>query len=310
MTAHYFGRNFDYDSLTAPSGPCMLHGIKLNCRREDSQVHAATADALWFHIPHTRRLPNRTQPNQLLIGMSMESAAYYPRLDNESFLRRLDIICSYKFTSDVVTHYYDRHYDTEHNNFLSPPLVPTSKKKNVVAYINRNCGAKNGRNDIAKELSQHFPLEGYGCLGSQERVNKTTVFSRSKFCIAMENSNMPWYVTEKVWHAFLAGCLPIYMGAPNFELDFMPHPKAAIIYNPETMTPQQLAERLKKLSEDDALYEEHMKWRGLQLSDLSPGFQRLVNLSRGPNAACKLCMKVAQLRYDKEKQSGAVARPS
>jgi hypothetical protein len=32
MTGHYFGGNFDYDSLTAPSGPCMLDGVKLNCR--------------------------------------------------------------------------------------------------------------------------------------------------------------------------------------------------------------------------------------------------------------------------------------
>jgi hypothetical protein len=64
---------------------------------------------------------------------------------------------------------------------------------------------------------------------------------------------------------------------------------------------------LKQLSENDALYEEHMKWRGLQLSELSLGFQRLVNLSRGPNAACKLCIKVAQLRYDMEKQLGAAA---
>jgi hypothetical protein len=123
----------------------------------------------------------------------------------------------------------------------------------------------------------------------------------------MENSNAAWYVTEKVWQAFLAGCLPIYMGAPNFEMDFMPHPQAAIIYNPETMSPKQLADHLKQLSENDALYEEHMKWRGLQLSELSLGFQRLVNLSRGPNAACKLCIKVAQLRYDMEKQLGAAA---
>jgi hypothetical protein len=81
---------------------------------------------------------------------------------------------------DVVTHYYDRHYDTVHKNFLTPPSVPTAQKKNVVAYINRNCGAKNGRNDIVKELSKYFPVEGYGCLGSMDRVNKTKVFSRSK----------------------------------------------------------------------------------------------------------------------------------
>ncbi len=122
----------------------------------------------------------------------------------------------------------------------------------------------------------------------------------TQFCIAMENSNAEWFVTEKIWQAFQAGCLPIYMGAPNFEKDFMPHPKAAIVYDPDTMTPKSLAERLKVLAANDTLYEEHMAWRRMKLRDLSPGFQRQVELSRLPNAECRLCIKVAELRYQRE----------
>ena len=36
-----------------------------------------------------------------------------------------------------VPQYYDRYFDTEHDNFLKVPPVPTSKKLNTVAYINR-----------------------------------------------------------------------------------------------------------------------------------------------------------------------------
>ena len=38
------------------------------------------------------------------------------------------------------------------------------------------------------------------------------LFRRYKFCIAMENSNTKDYVTEKMWHALEAGCLPVSKG--------------------------------------------------------------------------------------------------
>ena len=42
-------------------------------------------------------------------------------------------------------------------------------------------------------------------------------------------------------HIQSTGCLPIYMGAPNFLTDFAPDPKSVIIYDPATMTPESLA---------------------------------------------------------------------
>lgn len=81
----------------------------------------------------------------------------------------------------MINHYYEPYFDKVHRNFLTPPYVPTSQKKNRVAYINRHCDTTlNGRNDIVKELSKHFPVTAYGCLGSKEWANKTQVFSESK----------------------------------------------------------------------------------------------------------------------------------
>jgi len=40
---------------------------------------------------------------------------------------------------------------------------------------------------------------------------------RYKFCIAIENSLAMDYVTEKVYDALAAGCVPIYYGAPNIR---------------------------------------------------------------------------------------------
>jgi hypothetical protein len=91
---------------------------------------------------------------------------------------------------DNVNHYYDRNYDEDEKNFLTPPRVPTAQKKNVVAYVNRNCGALNGRNDVVKELSKYFPVDGYGCIGSPDRVDKVDVFSKAKVGLRQDDGEV------------------------------------------------------------------------------------------------------------------------
>lgn len=46
---------------------------------------------------------------------------------------------------------------------------------------------------------------------------KIEVLRDYKFCFAIENIEMPEYVTEKIIDALVAGCIPIYKGAPDFE---------------------------------------------------------------------------------------------
>ncbi len=169
-----------------------------------------------------------------------------------------------------------------------------------------------------------YPVEAYGCLGggSRTRVDKIDIFSKSKvgwtlcllafliilesvppskqFCIAMENSNGEHYVTEKLWHALDAGCLPIYMGAPNIVADFLPDPMAVILYNKETMTPATLANELKRLEANDTAYEEHFAWRKRPLEEQAPGFQRQMGLTKLPSTMCQLCQKVAVKRFERE----------
>lgn len=57
---------------------------------------------------------------------------------------------------------------------------------------------------------------------------KWELISRYKFVIAMENSKVQDYVTEKLFHAFVVGSVPIYLGAPNIY-EFLPSPHSAIL---------------------------------------------------------------------------------
>ena len=302
VTSHYLG-NYQYKS--SPSDACPLLNpidnktvIQLDCEIQASASNQNTADALWYHLPNIQG-PGQLQrhhPKQVRAGFSMESNIYYGQQANPALMKELEIKMTYEMDSDVVVMYY-----WEDPSFSKPPSVPFSKKSNAVGYVNRNCGALNGRHNIVVKLSKVYEVDAYGCMGNGARVDKLDFFSKQKFCIAMENSNSKDYVSEKLWQAFQAGCLPIYMGAPNIIQDFLPMPNAAIVYDPSTSTPEKLAEELKKLEANETLYNEAMAWRTLPFEKLSPGYKRLVTLWKGQGRTeCHLCRQVALWRLAKE----------
>ncbi|WP_222986950.1 glycosyltransferase [Psittacicella melopsittaci] len=68
-----------------------------------------------------------------------------------------------------------------------------------------------------------------------------------RFMICPENSYAPGYVTEKIIEAMAAGCIPIYWGGIETELDYF-NAKAILFYDPRN--PQALSKRLKELWQD------------------------------------------------------------
>ncbi len=53
-------------------------------------------------------------------------------------------------------------------------------------------------------------------------ASKTQVMGKYRFAFALENiTGVPGYITEKIFDCFFAGCVPIYLGAPNI-LEYVP----------------------------------------------------------------------------------------
>jgi hypothetical protein len=50
---------------------------------------------------------------------------------------------------------------------------------------------------------------------------KVKTMQQYKFAICFENASYPGYITEKIFDCFFAGCVPIYLGAPNI-LEYIP----------------------------------------------------------------------------------------
>jgi hypothetical protein len=51
--------------------------------------------------------------------------------------------------------------------------------------------------------------------------DKVSTLSNYRFALCFENTAFPGYVTEKIFDCFAAGCIPIYLGAPDIE-DLVP----------------------------------------------------------------------------------------
>lgn len=80
----------------------------------------------------------------------------------------------------------------------------------------------------------------------------------------MENSISPDYVTEKLWDALIAGCIPVYMGA-TIATNMVPDRRGVILYDPlgdgDVSTAEQLAQLLKTIGSDEHLYESKLIWK-------------------------------------------------
>jgi hypothetical protein len=94
--------------------------------------------------------------------------------------------------------------------------------------------------------------------GSLPPLAKVRTLGDYRFAICFENTAFPGYITEKVFDCFVAGCIPVYLGAPDVQ-SFLP--TAAIVdarafssmgaleVFMRQMSPEEAAEKLNAASE-------------------------------------------------------------
>jgi len=97
-----------------------------------------------------------------------------------------------------------------------------NKQKNKFCSIVYN-GQSPYRSEIINELSKYKLVNVYGNryknIGDGED-KKLDIISEYRFNICFENSIFPGYYTEKLLHAKVAGCVPIYWSDENISVDF------------------------------------------------------------------------------------------
>jgi len=79
-----------------------------------------------------------------------------------------------------------------------------------------------------------------------------------KFVIAIENSKVPGYISEKLMNAVLARAVPIYLGAPDLFADGVFNPKA-MIHIADFPSYSACVEHIKRVDQSSDLYLQYLR---------------------------------------------------
>jgi len=165
----------------------------------------------------------RGDGSQLAVGLTMESAAYYRAMDDPAFMAQFGIDATYRRTAHVQAMYWNEGYK---NAWEARPPLPYHAKKPAVAYLSSNCAAPSGRDAIVGRVMEildaarapgaagnaSLRVDGLGACRKNSaaadgyaRMQAGDLLRTYRFCMAIENSVAPDYVSEKVYAALAAG---------------------------------------------------------------------------------------------------------
>jgi hypothetical protein len=85
---------------------------------------------------------------------------------------------------------------------------------------------------------------------------KIKFYEQYKFVIAFEHTSYPGYTTEKMYHAMLANCIPIYWGNPLIRRDFN---TKSFINCHDFKNFRAVIDHVKRIDQDDRLYAKYLK---------------------------------------------------
>lgn len=95
------------------------------------------------------------------------------------------------------------------------------KKRNFCSFVASNGVLTEKRDMFFEALSEYKRVDSGGKWKNNigdSVVNKIEWLKTYKFNICFENSSYPGYLTEKLFDAFLAGCVPIYWGDTSLNI--------------------------------------------------------------------------------------------
>ncbi|KAI9562652.1 hypothetical protein GHT06_010106 [Daphnia sinensis] len=146
------------------------------------------------------------------------------------------------------------------------------KKSKLVAWFVSHCDTPIQREEYARQLGQHVPVDIYGRCDTKQQVTSIcdsaedpynceeseTLRAKYKFYLAFENSWCPDYVTEKFYRTLQFDTVPIVLGGADYQRFAPPH---SYINALDFSTPKELADYLLLLDNSQELYAQYFQWR-------------------------------------------------
>ena len=111
-------------------------------------------------------------------------------------------------------------------SFVDPSVIneqPFEQKTEMLSIVSSSLTKFPGhklRFQFINRLLKEFPeldSHTYGRGRQRELQYKIDGLRNYRYSIAIENSCIPSYITEKFYDCIIAGCVPVYFGAPNID---------------------------------------------------------------------------------------------
>ena len=235
----------------------------LPCRFSTDAAELERADVVVVHLPTAPPLEEiEKRPGQTWVAFSLESEVTVPLMSDADAMSRFDLEVSYRRGADVWYPYFGR---GSREGLLSPPQAKVEPYP--IAHFQSNPYDASGRTLWAWELIRRIKVASYGRVlptvssaGTiATRDARLAVSARHKFTLAFENSVAPDYVSDKLFDVWIAGSVPVYLGAPNVA-EFAPAAHSYIDVA-DFAGPKELADYLKHLDRHDDEYEAYLEWK-------------------------------------------------
>ena len=202
---------------------------------EEFGFRAEYADYCLDNIGLAMGFAQRSEPNYLRFPLWL-LYIFDPVADKDVIARRVDYINHARNTGTYECSIIARH---DSWNMRTPVYEALKDKINILS-----AGSWNNNTNV---------------LWDKFDDNKIEFLKNCKFTICPENYDTPYYVTEKLFEAFLGGCIPIYAGAnSNPEPDII-NPNAVLLWERGNKDNNEaIVKRVYELNHDETLYAEFL----------------------------------------------------
>ncbi|XP_064841654.1 alpha-(1,3)-fucosyltransferase 4-like [Oncorhynchus masou masou] len=237
-------------------------GIR-GCVLTDDRRMYPGADAIIMHhreiVTNATALPSDPRPRgQKWIWMNFESPSHTRGL--RQFEGVFNLTMTYRTDSDIFLPY--GYLVTRLRPHANAPPHTRPRRPHLLAWVISNWSESQARVAYYRRLVNYVDVDVFGRAGVPLPEDSTVVRTvrRYLFYLALENSQHPDYITEKLWNSLLAGAVPVVLGPPreNYER-FLPHD--AFIHVDDFSSPRLLAQYLMLLRRSPTLLQRHLAWR-------------------------------------------------
>lgn len=188
-------------------------------------------------VNHHGPVPKKFSPLEpvLTVFYSGESNASEGKKSLHTYQMQYDVPVSFHTHRPLYftwTHRFEAEFAAVLSGSLQKSWPPWDRRRNAVAIFVSRC-KKGLREQVIQGLGKYYPVHSFGkchrthhidsefpmcaALSGGRYPQKLCVFQQYKYILALDNTRELDYVTEKVYHALIAGAVPIYDGAPNAD---------------------------------------------------------------------------------------------